>query len=203
MAALFANILAKGIRQGQVPARTSIAREWYRMQARGIKKNPDIVQNKIIQEKKKTSLESKIRIGNMYMFSYEAKHKDTLPYYDAFPLIFPIGLAKGGFLGINLHYLPPQLRAVLMDELYKNLNNERYDENTRVKISYELLNSAANFKEFKPCIKHYLNAQLKSRFIYVAPDEWDIALFLPSAKFIGASKQKVYADSRKIITGRK
>jgi len=201
MAAIFGDMLVKGIRQGQVPARTKEAREWYRNQATAIKKGPDIIQKRVLKEKQ-SSVENRIRIGNMYMFSYEAKHKETLPYYDAFPLIFPINLAKGGFLGINLHYLPPQLRAVLMDELYKNLNNERYDENTRVKISYDLLNGAAKFREFKPCIKHYLNSQLKSRFIYITPSEWDIALFLPSAKFIGATKQKVYADSRKIINKR-
>ena len=201
MAALFADILLKGIRGGQVPARTDTARTWYRDQAKRIKKGPDIIQKKIIQEKK-SSEESKVRFGNMYMFSYDAKHKDTLPYYDAFPLIFPIGLAKGGFMGINLHYLPPQLRAVLMDEIYKTVTNDRYDEQTRTKISYELLNGAAKFKEFAPCLKHYLNSQIKSRFIYITPAEWDIALFLPAAKFIGASKQKVYADSRKIINKR-
>ena len=201
MAKIFADILAKGIRQGQVPARTETARDWYRNQAKAIKKGPDIIKERILKEKK-SSVESKIRLGNMYMFGYEAKHKETLPYYDAFPLIFPIGLAKGGFLGLNMHYLPPMLRATLMDEIYKTVTNNRYDENTRAKISYELLNGASKFDEFKPCLKHYLNKQIKSRFIYIAPAEWDIALFLPSAKFIGASKQKVYADSRKIISGK-
>jgi hypothetical protein len=201
MAAIFGDILAKGIRSGQVPARTDTARKWYRDQAQKIKKGPDILKKRILKEKG-SSVENKIKLGNMYMFSYEAKHKDTLPYYDAFPLIFPINLAKGGFLGINMHYLPPQLRAVLMDEIYKTVTNERYDETTRTKMSYDLLNGAAQYKEFKPCIKHYLSSQLRSRFIYITPAEWDIALFLPSAKFIGATKQKVYADSRKTIRGR-
>tara|TARA_R110000868_G_scaffold388694_1_gene657730 strand:+ start:88 stop:693 length:606 start_codon:yes stop_codon:yes gene_type:complete len=201
MAAIFGDILAKGIRSGQVPARTDSARKWYRDQAQKIKKGPDILKKRILKEKG-SSVENKIKLGNMYMFSYEAKHKDTLPYYDAFPLIFPINLAKGGFLGINMHYLPPQLRAVLMDEIYKTVTNEKYDETTRTKMSYDLLNGAAQYKEFKPCIKHYLSSQLRSRFIYITPAEWDIALFLPSAKFIGATKQKVYADSRKTIRGR-
>lgn len=201
MAKIFGDILLKGIRSGKIPARTEEARKWYREQAQKIKKGPDIIKNRILKEKK-SSVETKIRLGNMYMFSYEAKHKDTLPYYDAFPLIFPINLAKGGFLGINMHYLPPQLRAVLMDELYNTVSNDRYDENTRMKITYELLNGAAQYREFAPCIKHYLSSQLRSRFIYITPSEWDIALFLPSAKFIGATKQKVYADSRRIIRGK-
>jgi len=46
-----------------------------------------------------------------------------------------------------------------------------------------------------------LNGQVKSRFLKVESSEWDIALFLPSARFEGASKQKIYADSRRIIRG--
>lgn len=198
-AKLFDDILVRGIRSGKVPARTEEAREWYRQQAKQIKKGR-ADDDRIIKEKK-SDLVNKIRFGNMYMFKYEAKHKATLPYYDAFPLIFPIGLAKNGFLGINLHYLPPVLRAQLMDSLYDTVTNDRYDESTKLKISYGILNNASKFKLFKPCIKHYLNGQLKSRFVYVAPAEWDIALFLPSARFIGATKNKVYADSRKIIKG--
>ena len=46
---------------------------------------------------------------------YDAKHKATLPYYDGFPLILMLGPAKGGFMGLNLHYLPPVVRARLLD----------------------------------------------------------------------------------------
>jgi len=41
---------------------------------------------------------------------------------------------------------------------------------------------------------------MKSRFIYINPTEWDIALFLPLAQFEKASKQQVYADSRRMVT---
>ena len=53
----------------------------------------------------------------MNMFFYDPKHKDTLPYYDRFPLSVIIGPAKGGFYGLNLHYLPPVLRAKMLDAL--------------------------------------------------------------------------------------
>ena len=33
------------------------------------------------------------------MFVYSPKHRNTLPYYDTFPLVLPIGGAAGGFLG--------------------------------------------------------------------------------------------------------
>ena len=88
-----------------------------------------------------------------------------------------------------------------MDALYGITTNKKYDETTRLRVSYDLLNSTSKYRFFKPAIKHYLTAQMRSKLIYVNPAEWDIALFLPTAKFVGASKQKVYADSRKTIRG--
>lgn len=207
MAALFDDILLKGIRTGQAPGRTAQAREWYRAQAKAITRTQRNRSqgDKLIKElksDKERRQDSRFMMGNMYLFAYDPKHKDTLPYYDRFPLIFPINKAKGGFLGINMHYLPPILRAKLMDELYKVLNNRNMDETTKLVASYKVLNSATKFKEFAPCIKHYLNAHVRTKPAYINPAEWDIALFLPTQKFVGANATQVYADSRKIARGR-
>ena len=104
-------------------------------------------------------------------------------------------------MGINLHYLPLNFRAQLMDALYDTASNEKYDETTRLKINYNILNGASKFRYFKPCVKHYLTSQLKSRFFYIYPSEWDVALFMPLERFQGARKTQVFADSRKIIRG--
>lgn len=207
MAALFDDILLKGIRAGQIPARTAAAREWYREQAREITRTTKnrTQGDKVIRELRgdnERRQDTRFLMGNMYLFSYDPKHKETLPYYDRFPLIFPINKAKGGFLGINMHYLPPILRAKLMDQLYTVLNNKNFNETTRLQASYKILNGASKFKEFAPCVKHYLNAHVRSKPAYINPSEWDIALFLPMQKFVGASANKVYADSRKAIRGR-
>jgi len=200
-AKVFDNILLQGVREGQIPARTADAREWYRNQASGISKsqaNPD----RLIREMGSDRYRNQFRMGNMYMFAYDPKHKDTLPYYDRYPLIFPINKASGGFLGINFHYLPLPLRAKLMDQLYSVTSNKLYNETTRLRINYDLLNGVAKFKEFRPTVKHYLTSQMRTRLVYINPTEWDIALFLPSPAFVGANKSKVYADSRRIIRGR-
>ncbi|RPH07849.1 MAG: hypothetical protein CBD54_002480 [Alphaproteobacteria bacterium TMED194] len=201
MATIFTDILAKGIRQGQVPARTTAAREWYRNQARTGRTSAEEVISGTKKSNTRATVSNESHIGQMLLFEYDAKHKDTLPYYDRFPLIFPINIVKGGFMGINMHYLPPQLRAQLMDQLYTVANNDRYDAKTRLMLSYDVLNGASKFRLFKPTIKRYLQRQVRSRFIKIASSEWDIALFLPLQKFVGASSNKVYADSRKIIRG--
>ena len=57
----------------------------------------------------------------------------------------------------------------------------------------------SKFKEFKPTIKHYLTAHVKSRLALVPPSEWEIATFLPMAQWKGASSNQVYKQSRKMI----
>jgi hypothetical protein len=202
-AKLFDEILATGIRAGQLPGRTQDARKWYRAKAGEISKRK-AEGTRLVRTAENTRLKAKsrFRIGSMYMFVYDPKHKETLPYYDRFPLVIPIGPAQGGFLGINFHYLPPVLRAKLMDALYDTVTNDRLDESTRLRINYQKLKAATKFKEFKPCIKHYLTPHIRTRLVYVNPAEWDIALFLPSANFYGASKTKVYAESRIAIRNR-
>ena len=194
MAIVFDDLLAKGVRAGEIPARTDSARDWYRNRARTTRVTPD----RLIRSDRER-LTSRVMIGRMYHFFYDPKHKKTLPYYDRFPLIFPFKRVRGGFLGINLHYLPLRLRAKLMDELYTLSRDNRYDENTRLRISYKILNGAAKYKYFKPCVKHYLTPHVKSRFLEVYAAEWDIALFLPTERFVGANKRAVHADSRKMI----
>jgi len=193
----FDTLLTQGVRAGQIPARTQQARDWYR-EAAGNRRR--INERSLIQSET-SRFKSRMRIGDMYMFYYDPKHKETLPYYDRFPLVFPFKKAPGGFLGINMHYLPLELRAKLMDALYDLSVNQRFDETTRLRMNYQILSSAAKFRFFKPCIKHYLTNQMDSKFWYVFPSEWDIALFLPLERFAKKNKRFVQQESRKIVRG--
>ena len=193
MASTFDEILAQGIRAGQVPARTQSARDWFRGKARGTSTSPEsIVRGEKARDKNRVSM------GKMYLFHYDPKTKDKLPYYDRYPLIFPVQGAPGGFYGINMHYLPYVLRAKLMDALYDLSSNKRYDENTKLRLSYEILKGASKYKAFKPTFKRYLSGHVRSRFIEISSSEWDIALFLPLESFAKKSKSSVWADSRRM-----
>ena len=126
------------------------------------------------------------------------KHKETLPYYDTFPLVIVVKPAKGGFLGLNLHYLPPTLRAMFLDALMDNVTSKKSDD-AKFDLTVRLLAGTSKLRYYEPCIKHYLNAHVKSKFAEVKAPEWEIATFLPTAQFQKASNTKVYADSRKMI----
>jgi hypothetical protein len=207
---VFDTILTQGIRAGQVPARTAAAREWYREAAKhwghtirqngpraGRKDFARMSEKKLIKENQ-DRLTSTIKPGNMYMYMYDPKFKDTLPFYDRFPLVFPFRVKGDRFWGINLHYLNLRQRAVLMDALYSITNNKKYDESTKLKISYEVLQAAARGKHYEPCVKQYLISHLKSQFMYIYPSEWDVATFLPVEKFAKKSKSQVWAITSKL-----
>jgi hypothetical protein len=195
MAIIFDEILGKGIRAGQIPAKEQQARNWYRDTAGKF----NTVNEKNLLKQEPDRLRSQPQIGSMYMFYYDAKHKATLPYFDRFPMVFPYKKVKGGFMGLNLHYLPHLYRAKIMDALYDVTSNDKFDETTKLQISYSILENASKFRYFEPCVKHYLTSQLRSRFLYIYPAEWDIALFLPLERFQGATKSRVWKDSKNII----
>lgn len=191
---IFDEILAKGIRAGQIPARSREAREWFRNVAKKVSISPNV-----LMKEEQDRLKKRPNIGRMYAYFYDPKHKKTLPYYDKFPLIFMVGPANKGFYGINLHYLPPVMRAKLMNTLYDIVNNEKYDETTKLKISYDVLKSTGANKWFRPCFKHYLWKHVRSQFMLVESVEWDIAMMLPLARFEKASRAQVYKDSREKV----
>ena len=137
--------------------------------------------------------------GRMFMYFYDPKHKKTLPYYDRFPLIFMIEKAKGGFYGLNLHYLPHKQRAIFFDRLTDYATNKKYDLTTRLKLSYNLLKGASRLKSFAPCFKHYLSEHVRSRIVEVPASEWETVLFMPSENFKKQNKNQVWSDSRKMI----
>jgi len=173
------------------------SRDWYRDKAQSIKsvnmkreRNSDRAFNKMVETD----------IGRMYMFQYDPKGKDTLPYYDVFPLIFVLEKYNDGFLGMNLHYLPPIFRARLMDKLYQIERNDALRESKKLRLSYGLLNSVSRYKYFRPTVKRYLNSQVRSRYLWIPYEEWDIALMLPTQRFRKGQASVVWRDSKQFIT---
>lgn len=198
---IFTDILNKGRTNSTTPGfvkpGTVEATDWFREKALSIR---NVKVESIIRGNPSFNRTS-IQPGFMYLFNYDPKLKEELPYYDRYPLVFPFEKTEDGFLGMNLHYLPPVLRAKLMDNLYPLVNNLKFDGTTKLKMSYAMLKSAARYKYFTPCIKRYLNSHVKSKFLLIPANEWDVALFLPLERFEKRSKNKVFADSRIKING--
>ena len=118
------------------------------------------------------------KYGIMNLFGYDPKHKLTLPYYDKFPLIMPLERAKGGFYGLNFHYLPFGARVAFLRQLSRYTTDNRYDKNTR----YQLPSLSGEY--YKKTVKHYLFNHVRTSFLNITADEMAIGILLPVARFI-------------------
>ena len=193
MESIFSKLQRQAERAGIVP-RTKASQDWFIRKLR----NMSIPQKRLLNDDH-LKMRNKPLVGRMFVFAYDPKTKEKLPYYDRFPLILMVGPAKGGFYGLNLHYLSPRKRALFFDKLMAYATNKKYNQNTRVKLSYELLVSTSRLSEFAPCFKRYLTNHIKSPVMEILAPEWETALFLPCEKFVGATTNKVWKKSNTYI----
>jgi len=168
-----------------VQARTQQSMDWFKTRVGGLNVSR---QNLIRQGPQR----SRRIMGAMMMFTYDPKHKKTLPFYDRFPLCIPVQKAKGGFHGLNLHYLQPSIRAQFLDALYDTRTNDKFDLSTKMQLEYQLLKGSSRLRYFKPCFKHYLTKHIQGQFLLVEPQDWEIAIFLPTESFRKLGKTTVW-----------
>jgi hypothetical protein len=190
MAKLLDRIKTSLAKEG-LTAGTNASRTWLRQKVKDLKPTARSLMTD------RDRLRTNSIIGKMYFYFYDPKTKESLPYYDRFPLVIPIENYKDGFLGMNLHYIHPKQRIILLDKLSDTASNKNYDKNTKLRISYQFLSSASRAFEATPCIKRYLYGHVQSRFLEISAEEWDIAVMLPVESFVKASASKVWSDSRK------
>ncbi len=195
---VFVKILKEAEHKRIVPGRTRAAREWFRNKAKEAMTSSLTFQIQSSPSRKRKG----VAIGNMYFAAYDPKMKETLPYYDKFPILIPIEMYGDGFLSMNLHYIPLNLRAKLFDALHTVLTDKRYDEQTQMQISYQILRNAAKFKYFRPCIKRYLYNHFMTPFFRIEAYEWDSAMFMNWANWAKASQARVWANSSNMISRR-
>ena len=121
-------------------------------------------------------------IGSLAHYIYDPKHKETLPVWDRFPLALTIGWYDDGWLSLNLHYLPVNHRAAIMDALMKikvdTKNNQKYAE-----VSYQFMRQAVGDKVVAHSIKRYLASHLRSSVVLIDHWEWENVIFLPTQQF--------------------
>ena len=149
---------------------------WYRRAVGSIADR--ITARKLINQNK---LIGRPSVGRLNLFVYDPKYKQVLPYYDIFPLVLPLETIKGGFAGINFHYLPPNQRFTLLTQLQTfNVQGGKVSSGNRFDVSY---NRIKKLPLAKGCIKKYLYSHMRSQFLKIDYDEAALAVYLPIADF--------------------
>ena len=189
----FLDTLKSAIKTSGATAKARAAGDWFRekvKQASASARMRAVTPTQLLKREE----EGSATLGKMLFYKYDPKFAKKLPYWDMYPLVFPFEKAKGGFYGLNLHYIPPRERAVLMDELNSYVTNKKYDATTRLKLSYDLLKG---FGRAIPCVKRYLGTNVRSNTVRIDADEWEIAIFLPVERFQKEKARVVWNDSKK------
>ena len=163
---------------------------WYRSNVASIADR--VTARKLMNQGK---LISRPSAGRLNMFFYDPKTKQKLPYYDTFPLVLPLEPIKGGFLGLNFHYLPYLLRFNLLQRLQKFADGGM-KPSTKFEASYD---DVKGINLVKPTIKKYLYSHVRSQFLRIDFDEAALAVYLPVQQFKKSGTSKVWSDSRRMI----
>ena len=155
MASLFTDIV--GSAPEELESRTLDSLQWFQRNVRDIRRTP----SSLIKENQ--NFVTRFELGKMYMYMYDPKGKNKLPYYDYFPITICLKRYASGFMGINLHYLSPKYRALLMDGLYEYY--KEIEGNSYFQIRYPTVKSVSRLRWAKPCIKQYQYGYLDSRML--------------------------------------
>jgi hypothetical protein len=152
---------------------------------------------------------NKVQLYRFNMFFYDAKTKKTLPYFDMFPLVFPLRRFGDSFTGINAHYLPPAFREDFFNIYNRFAVNDEFDETTLYRMTWSKI---SRFKIMRPLIRKYSLTNIKSRFLVLNADEVPTALALPLTRLVKTNAtfnrnviqnvrvlRQVYINSRKHI----
>jgi len=150
--------------------------------------------------------------GRMFAFIYRPLGMTTLSYYDVTPLIITLPVERTPqelaqmepgnetILGMNLHYIEPDLRAELIDTMLR-LSTRRFGERPPPKgvgffhQTYEMMKSI-RYVYGLPCIRSYRLDRIIGKPILIPSNEWGNAVSLPFENFAKANSNRVWAESR-------
>lgn len=155
----------------------------------------------MLQKSGQLSIPNRLFDGQMVFFKYKPVSDSFVSrntYYDTFPLVLITDVYRGGFEGVNLHFIAPDFRKFLFDSVMRGLPTIKANEEwrTRLRVDYDRLNARRQFKYFKPCYRRYLWKGMKRRPAVVPFSLWEDMVASNTSRFSGAKPVTVYRNSR-------
>lgn len=175
------------------------SRGWFKSLIRQLRKHPIKHQQLAFGDPKHNT--KTMMVGKLYLFQYDAKHKDTLPIWDRYPLAIPFSTDGKTFYALNLHYLPHRQRAWLLYQLGKIYGTNKNNKNTssaiksaidsvlssvgakRMKISWQSISSIPKVDSEK-AVKRYLPNHIKSPLREIPAEDYPKIILLPFEQWV-------------------
>lgn len=152
----------------------------------------------------KFSMPNRLFQGQLVFFKYKPQNEAFIKsnkYYDKYPLVLVTEVYRGGFEGVNVHYLDPVHRLAMFDVIMRKLPTIAASEEwrTRLRVDYDRLKARRQFKFFKPCYKKYLWSGMKRRPVVVPYDVWEEMMGANISRFEKARPATVFRNSYKSV----
>lgn len=155
------------------------SREWFRRIVSTQREIGNI--NRLVEGLSKPS---RLVPGMMIVFYYNAKHAETLSYWDKHPLVMVNSITRDGWTGENFHYMHPSHRARMMYNSTKK----------RIPVFNQI---DPLFHEQMPyCNKKYF-AERATMVREVPKEMWELVLQMPFENFQKQSKSFVWKETTK------
>lgn len=158
---------------------------------------PDAVKNiiKIIDREdhetvKTVKSPNKMKLGYMYTYVYDPKHKKTLPFYDVLPMMVLLGKGGDRMIGLNLHYLPYTWRVKIAKNIMKLLSWKK-------RIKYSDVKKAINSAKVPEgllylCIRVYLYGKIQSNVKEFDSQNYELAIKNVMPQFKKETEENIY-----------
>ena len=154
-------------------AKGNPSREWYRTQvfaAKTIQYEND--PTKLIRQEQQDDADNTLsrdkntmrvfpKLFSLMLYSYKAKYREELPFYDKYPLAFVLDVNPKSFFAVNLHYYTPSQRIGIVQSLVKN-----------------------KIPRFEKGAHKYLLSEVKTPYLDLAEQEWETICILPLEEFV-------------------
>jgi hypothetical protein len=137
------------------------------------------------------------RVGRMYLFYYVPKGMMTLPYFDMFPVILLLDVKQNYFDGLNMHYLPLDIREEFYGHLLERASNKSMGKDTFIRITYDMLKAFRKYRAFRPSYKRYDVKHVRGRVVNIPASEWQIVMNLPAAQWRKKPEEVIHANARR------
>lgn len=158
-----------------------------------------------------------MEVGKAYTFTYDAKYKDTLDFWNVLPhfmIVISHYLTSEGklnCLGINMGFIPPQIRMQILDKIVKMFSSMTIDPNIRrinkgqfhslkhLPLYYDVTEQILQGSGYKFAIRSYIYQRIKSKpMIITYEDWWKVATF-PTAFIKKMTIRQIYYLYKKNI----
>ncbi|MEC8996440.1 MAG: hypothetical protein VYA22_02260 [Pseudomonadota bacterium] len=124
-------------------------------------------------------------VGRMYFFRYQPAVAEE--EYDNWPLVFSLYEDADNISGVNLHHMDYKNRIIQLGRMLDFMNNQKFDKTSRLyaaKFRKTLWNHRL-FRHSKASYRQYRIDQMQSKIIEVHPMDWDLAITVPTERFLG------------------